>query len=370
MAVCGLATDCRSGNEAAARLPLALVIADPPPMRRSFALVTLALSACAGTPAPRGTTPVVAAAEAMTDPCAGVAPLPVAFGFACLPAGSGSYRMELEELTEVRCELCVAQEVACEEDAESDACLEPGVVPGGRFRLVYVSDTGERAVGAPQAFRDEPGRGDERVMTFEVLAVFDFDGDGRSELAAALSESYDETGDRSTQLVTPVGTSLVPYAPAADFSGTIADVRDVDADGRPDFVSLLPWFEGGFGYSESSSGTGGPNTLHHSLVDGTFADDDDAARAYTREACGGAGAEGTALVPSLTGDPDEVWSLLDDARSTALLNVTCVALLEGADIAGARLTSEWAQRPCTFDEAECARLGDTLRARVEAVAAW
>jgi hypothetical protein len=34
------------------------------------------------------------------------------------------------------------------------------------------------------------------------------------------------------------------------------------------------------------------------------------------------------------------------------------------------LTSEWAQRPCTFDEAECARLGDTLRARVEAVAAW
>jgi hypothetical protein len=338
-------------------------------MKRMLVLVGLALTACSGaSAAPRGTT-AVAAAEAMADPCAGVAPLPVAFGFACIPAGRGSYRMEIEELTEVRCELCVAQERSCEEDPESDDCLEPGVVPGGNFHLVYVSETGERAVGAPQAFRDEPGRGDERVMTFEVLAVFDFDGDGRSELAAALDESYDETGDRSTQLVTPVDGVLVPYAPAADFSGAIVTVRDVDADGRPDFVSLVPWFEGGFGYSESSSGTGGPNTLHHALPDGTFANDDDAARAYTREACGDAPADGT-LVPSLTGDPDEAWSSLDDARSTALRNVTCVALLEGADAARGRLTAEWARHPCTFDEAECARLGDALRARVEAVAAW
>lgn len=339
-------------------------------MKRLLVLVGLALTACSGaSAAPRGTT-AVAAAEPMVDPCAGVDPLPVAFGFACIPAGRGSYRMEIEELTEVRCELCVAQEAACEEDSESDACIEPPGVPGGSFRLVYVSETGERAVGALQAFRDEPGRGDERVMTFEVLAVFDFDGDGRSELAGALTESHDETGDRSTQLLTPVGAALVPYEPAAAFSGTIVEMRDLDADGRPDFVSLLPWFEGGFGYSESSSGSGGPYTLHHALADGTFSSHDDVARAYTREVCRDSLLEGTTLVPSLSSDPEEAWMSLDEARRTALENITCVALLEGAEAARTRLTAEWARRPCTFDEAECARLADTLRARVEAVAAW
>jgi hypothetical protein len=193
-------------------------------------------------------------------------------------------------------------------------------------------------------------------MTFEVLAVFDFDGDGRSELAAALDESYDETGDRSTQLVTPVDGVLVPYAPAADFSGAIVTVRDVDADGRPDFVSLVPWVEGGFGYSESSAGRA--EYPPSRAARRTFANDDGRPRLHPRGLRRRAG-DGTLVLPS-TGDPDAWPSSTTPEQSPFATSL--VWRCSRAPMRRGRLIVPRGTALCTFDSGSAS--GDALRARV------
>ena len=209
-------------------------------------------------------------------------------------------------------------------------------------------------------FQIEPGV----AVRVEAISVFDFDGDGTSELAASIVRSFPEERDETTQVVTPVGGMLVPYAPAEDFAAAIDEARDVDADGRPDFVSFAPWFEGSFAVSEGGGGWwGGPRALFHALPDGAFTRDDDVAHAFTRAACGTI----TTLVPPLAGE--DAWSALDDASDDALRSVTCVALLDGAEAARSRLNAEWAQQPCTFDRDECSALEATLRRRIAEMAA-
>jgi len=314
-------------------------------MRSSPALLlSIVLAACGARPAidTRAASEPVRSASPVVDSCAGAPALPVDLGLTCAPAGADAWLVEVEDVAEVDCDDC---------DEEVPRATD------GRFRLVYRRADGSRARGEAQPFHVGPPN----AVTIRALAVHDFDGDGDAELVVSVMTSEHEGGDGSTAVLTAEQDAVVPYAPAAAFAGSIDEVLDSDADGRPDIVAHAPWSLGGFGYSESGGGwRAGPRTLFRALPGGTFVTGGEPGRALWSEDCG----SNEHLLPALD-DPDDEGSYerVDDA----IRNVTCAVLLGGsADEVRARVQREWAERPCTFDPDACTELRDALEARIEA----
>ena len=323
-------------------------------MKRSIVLILMA--SCTST-SPASTTLTSSAAAAPTsgssalDPCAGVPALTINLGFACIPAEGGSYRMELNDVTDAPCELCQGQS----EDEGEEIARE------GTISVVFVGESGQRAVGDPIYFHVESTM----EITFEARAVFDFDGDGMSELVLYsrrdVTEDGRPTAELSTQFLTPEGNSLVEYGPSQAFSDELAhlrraDVVDADGDDRPDFATSGPWSELGSGI------------LIHSLADGTFSRVDAVAEEFTAAFCEAS----SPLVPRWwNGDEDDD---ADQARAEnmdfALAAVTCAALVGPRNDALIRLATEWAEAQCPYSVRECAGIEASLRERIVEVATW
>lgn len=110
--------------------------------------------------------------------------------------------------------------------------------------------------------------------------VHDFDGDGTAE--AGLRVERQSGSAVPTTLYTMHDGAVVAYARAAGIA--VDEARDVDSDGRPDFLTDSPFV---------TPNTCGPSTFYgvpevvHALADGSFSRDDAVAREWMRQRCAG-----------------------------------------------------------------------------------
>lgn len=125
--------------------------------------------------------------------------------------------------------------------------------------------------------------------------LFDFDGDGVPELFLATDEDGDEGHHaRQVALLTYREGRVERYLDHLDgpkdaqgkSALTFDSLADADGDGRPDLVTYA-----GYTHSLESCASGFPSDFAeprfvlHSLKDGRFSADDDAAKAYARRFC-------------------------------------------------------------------------------------
>lgn len=169
----------------------------------------------------------------------------------------------------------------------------------GPAQLAFAPRSGAERV-APLTLPEEWAQGTVASHVFGLERAFDWDRDGRPEVAVAASywEHEGESGAPLT-LYGARGGAVAPYAPAAEFNGRILGITDADGDGRPDLVLPTAWrFVDGCGMSGIAHE--GPRLLAHALPDGTFSTRDAAARAFVTTACAARGEPG----PS---DDADVW---------------------------------------------------------------
>ncbi len=148
------------------------------------------------------------------------------------------------------------------------------------FALSYVSADG-KLNSSKKVVGNSHVRGQERVST-EVVATFDFDGDGISEIVLREFVDYGEEDSSKLTMYTWKDGEVGPYSKVNfEFVG----MRDVDSDGRPDLL-----VEGPFG-ADGPCGLDGqtfraPPHVAHSLSDGTFSENDAVAKEVVRVQCG------------------------------------------------------------------------------------
>lgn len=150
------------------------------------------------------------------------------------------------------------------------------------YTLTYVTPEGTLVKGGPIAgtvtYRERESR------DVRIFAVFDFDGDGVSEIIVAEDADYGgEDHDRNISVVTFRGGEVKSYAPAEGLD--IEAVVDMDLDGRPDLLVPGPFL------AQGPCGLDGqdfvaPSHLAHSVAGGGFSLDDAVAQAVIRNACG------------------------------------------------------------------------------------
>lgn len=190
----------------------------------------------------------------------------------CEASGVGAWRLVFEDL---------------QERPPSPETLEDNpnalTVLDGSWRLVFVGIGGEVARSVPR-----PLHIDNNLFydVSRVLAVerYDFDGDGQDELAVSIGRvGYEETGTGSVEVFTVSRGRVLAYAPATQ-PFPIDRVHDADGDGRPDLISMRPYFlttHLGLDYELR----GGPEHVYRSLPNGRFSDTDVEALTILREAC-------------------------------------------------------------------------------------
>lgn len=116
-------------------------------------------------------------------------------------------------------------------------------------------------------------------------AAFDYDGDGEPELALTLQHiRHEDSSPARGRVWTFRDGHITLYAPARAVD--VARVDDVDADGRPDLLSVAPFTRiavaRGSGFS---SRVVGPEWVFHSLASGEFSSVDAVAVRAARVAC-------------------------------------------------------------------------------------
>jgi hypothetical protein len=154
-----------------------------------------------------------------------------------------------------------------------------------RWTLVHYAVGGARQALPSIAADDGPIRplGPARVV------AFDYDGDGAEEIWVEHGRWCGVSA--SQRLYTFRGGRIAPYAVPGD--ARIDDVDDIDDDGRPDLLSAA-----GLEMDPVRCNLSDVVCVHHafkralhSLPDGTFSDDDAAARRYAADRCASAGSE-------------------------------------------------------------------------------
>jgi hypothetical protein len=280
-------------------------------MRPVFAALPMSLLACAARPSSPppvvvATPPVVAAAPEVRAPLTPTAipcvrdepALPAEPAAPTLPAGAPPAARAL-------CQRAGAENTArlrgrgdIAHIAASLWCV-PTTTGAWRTVLERVGETHENGVDGPQAVlrvRWVPLRGAAVTHAASITlndagpywgevhaeAAPDWDGDGQPELVLATTDHMTDEDHHVTRSVLTVrGGAITRYNPAPEHPRTVADF---DGEGRLD-VEVPPGF--GAEYTCSLNGTmhPGPRRFARARADGTFTEDDPAARAFVRRQC-------------------------------------------------------------------------------------
>jgi hypothetical protein len=125
-----------------------------------------------------------------------------------------------------------------------------------------------------------------------TLVAYDYDDDGNDELVVPY-EIKALPASRIAPALPAVwsfsATAIAPYARAPSLSGSVG-VEHLDSDMRPDLATygaFLGWFDADCGAKVCPPRISGPRFFFHSLADGGFSNDDEAARAALKRGCGG-----------------------------------------------------------------------------------
>lgn len=181
------------------------------------------------------------------------------------------------------------------------------------YSLTYVTPRGALVGGGPitgtVAVRERESR------DVRIFAVFDFDGDGVSEIIVAEDADYGgEEHDSKISVVTFRDGEVKSYAPAEKLD--IQGIVDIDLDGRPDLLVPGPFLaQGPCGYDGQDFQA--PAHLAHSVAGGGFSLDDAVAQAVIRDSCGPLATELVAVEHGRNGtwiDPMETARRISCAR--------------------------------------------------------
>lgn len=223
----------------------------------------------------------------------------------------------------------------CQSDARNErawaivpeiARLDPGGARlEGRYALVRYGPGGARAyvypaipTGDGNAVSEQPVNfvhdPSDSVVTVAAPVLYDYNGDGESEVALVAQSDEHESATRTTGRVwtfTEGGVFL--YERAAHLN--VSAARDVDRDGRPDLLTHGPYEDDtescGSGFTQEVEG---PLFVAHALPDGSFSTTDQVALGALRTACPSRPAQ---LVPP-PGDAGMSFEIAQPAR-----NVVC-----------------------------------------------
>lgn len=150
------------------------------------------------------------------------------------------------------------------------------------YTLAYVQPDGKIA-------RSDKVNGDVIAMEdhehhgVEARALFDYDGDGVSEIVYSQFDDYGEESSFKVAIATFRDGTIKPYSPADGLD--VKDVIDVDRDGRPDLMLPGPFLgTGPCGLNDQEFRA--PLHVAHSVPGGSFKQDDEVAKAAVRVGCG------------------------------------------------------------------------------------
>lgn len=186
-----------------------------------------------------------------------------------------------------------------------------------RGELVYEAPTGARVTKSLGEFV-----GSYSVASVQFEAIYDFDGDGRSELVAwPFPGNHGSCGAEGKLLVLQATAKGIGNYPVGYPANRMADA---DADGRPDLLDdhyfTAPDPGGGLC---GDAVVQGPPVLIHALAGGTFTRDDVVTRGYARARC-----------------PSKPAVLHDDVPCARIWGATEAEVLDSATRAFAKLPKE------------------------------
>lgn len=191
----------------------------------------------------------------------------------CLDSGKGAWTFEIT--------------------SASSRVIADGVTSSGKpeigitmlVRPVFLDENGTHTVGPTVTLR--AGNGSFAHLTFLTdILTFDWDSDGRKELAFSKTNSQEENNDHVAQadrywVVTMRRGAVLDYVKNAE---QISAIHDVDGDRRPDLLMKSPWVvDGPCGIAGVH--VPGPRFMLHALPDGTFSDRDDIAQGFVVNRC-------------------------------------------------------------------------------------
>ena len=151
--------------------------------------------------------------------------------------------------------------------------------------VVRVDVDGKRQRASFGSFDVVPGS-----LEFAALQAYDYDDDGRDELIVPYEIKASAPGI-APSFVAPIwsfsDSAIAPYAKAPTVTGGIG-VEQLDFDMRPDFgtyAGFVAYLGADCGLKVCPSRITGPKTYLHSLPNGSFSDNDEAARSALKRAC-------------------------------------------------------------------------------------
>lgn len=195
----------------------------------------------------------------------GIPPEPVKYLGQCQPSPKGAWALTLVD----------ARSLAKDDD-------HPEAGWEARFALAHVGPDG-KVVRSKKVVGEVSAQGNEQ-MDWVVRAVFDYDGDGVSEILLYREHHYgDEDRSGEAQMLTFKDGEIVPYAPATGIKSQ--GILDVDGDRRPDLILAGP-FSTDNQCGLDGATLEGPMVVAHSLADGKFSLDDAVAKEVIRAQCG------------------------------------------------------------------------------------
>lgn len=215
----------------------------------------------------------------------------------CFPSAKGAWFIEPKEVKRL---------------PKTEDDVEPGwEMP---YTLAYLTPEG-KTIRSAQVSGTFSRRNTIEVQHVSVQGLYDYDGDGISEIGLTTSHRHgDEDRTETTTLYSWKKGDAIEYSTT---SGSFEAMRDVDNDGRPDLLLKGP-FVAEVGCSYDGELRFAPMQIAHSLPNGEFSIHDDIAKEVVRLQCGPATTE--LIVTTGEGASRRV-----DERLT-MLRVTCARM--------------------------------------------